>query len=362
MDVVGPGGPRRRVGPIGAILALALATGGCGVDTAPPADGEVLAGGPTYPRFDHSMTWTGEELIVGGGAGGDPDDGLLVDDPLAWRPGDGFRSIAPPPGPVRTRQAAVWTGRELIVWSGTTRPFGVGEGLLASAAAYDPTSDTWRKLADSPAGLGKVRATGAVVDGLVAFGGGAAPDADDDARIALYHLGENRWSEVEAPGRVLAVAGDGQRGWVLWRDDDLSLHLGLLRVDDDGSVTIGDTTPDEVGGVWRTANLTVIEGRLVIWGTESDHSDLTLAASAPLDGDEPSGWERHRVDLLAGDGDPGLDGRATGWAVGSVLATLSAERDLVWVDPDEGTAVVRSLRGEESCALADGGRPRSTRG
>ena len=45
--------------------------------------------------------------------------------------------------------AKAWTGREMIVWGGTT---GGDSGTLNSGASYDPTTDTWAPLAfdDAP--------------------------------------------------------------------------------------------------------------------------------------------------------------------------------------------------------------------
>src|SRR5262249_12326650 len=73
-------------------------------------------------RFDPALVWTGKELIVWGGAadGGDHlsplQDGARYD-PVAdrWRP----LTAQDAPGP-RYRPAGLWTGQELIVWSGAT--------------------------------------------------------------------------------------------------------------------------------------------------------------------------------------------------------------------------------------------------
>lgn len=42
----------------------------------------------------------------------------------------------------------VWTGEEVIVWGGDR-----GDERTSQGAAYDPTSDTWRSIADAPSGL-----------------------------------------------------------------------------------------------------------------------------------------------------------------------------------------------------------------
>lgn len=139
MVAVGPYGSVIALGNLGSVSLARLAAGlgwllgvvvllGCSGSPA-PASSQLLDDGPDYPLFDHSMTWTGDRLIIVGGAGGDMHDGLLVDDPLQWTFDGGFVPIAKPPGPARNRQAAVWTGEEVIIWSGTSEPFGVGTGF-----------------------------------------------------------------------------------------------------------------------------------------------------------------------------------------------------------------------------------------
>jgi len=133
-----------------ASLIAGLVGAACGAQAAPLAEPVVLVGGPQYPLFDHSVTGTDIGFIVVGGAGGDMNDGLLVDDPLLWAADGAFRSIASPPGPARNRHGAVWVDEELIIWSGSSKPGGVGDGILTSGAAYDPSTDRWRVIADAP--------------------------------------------------------------------------------------------------------------------------------------------------------------------------------------------------------------------
>jgi hypothetical protein len=59
---------------------------------------------------------------------------------------DSWRTIATAPLASRSEAAAVWTGSEIIVWGG-----GVPDHPTAvSGAAYDPIDDTWRRIADAP--------------------------------------------------------------------------------------------------------------------------------------------------------------------------------------------------------------------
>ncbi|HEX9969144.1 MAG TPA: hypothetical protein VGB03_03320 [Acidimicrobiales bacterium] len=104
------------------------------------------------PRRAASVVWTGREAIVWGGArlgvgdGGDlgSADGAAYD-PAARR----WRRIADAPIANRYRHKAVWTGREMIVWGGVVTGSG-GRSDRPDGAAYDPATDTWRRIATSP--------------------------------------------------------------------------------------------------------------------------------------------------------------------------------------------------------------------
>lgn len=139
------------------------------------------------PRVGHYAVWTGTEVIVWGGH-----------DPRPGREhhvyGDGLR-IDPARGEVRaiTRQAApvaryddgsgaaVWTGREMVIWGGRG-----GAGALTDGAAYVPALDAWVQPARGPTPSSPV-ATVATREGLV-FVTLRDPDATWRARTDLSDL------------------------------------------------------------------------------------------------------------------------------------------------------------------------------
>ena len=98
---------------------------------------------PIRPRWWHTAVWTGEEMIVWGGACGRHE----CRDGAAYNPDKGlWRRIAeaPMPGYAHT---AVWTGRELIVWGGSDDHESEGSkgcvtSFIAEGAAYDPATDS----------------------------------------------------------------------------------------------------------------------------------------------------------------------------------------------------------------------------
>lgn len=113
-----------------------------------------IARSPLARRFGHTAVWTGEEMLVWGGAYGDfageRSDGAAYDPDT-----DRWRLLAESPLVGRYLHSAVWTGKEMLLWGGSddaeTEGFhGEPSRYLADGAAYDPASDSWRRLADAP--------------------------------------------------------------------------------------------------------------------------------------------------------------------------------------------------------------------
>jgi hypothetical protein len=72
------------------------------------------------------------------------------------------------PGP-RNNMSAVWTGREMIIWGGSTFSPPRNSVRLRDGGAYDPATDTWRSLPDGPQMLGHTAVwTGSE---MIVFGG-----------------------------------------------------------------------------------------------------------------------------------------------------------------------------------------------
>ncbi len=100
-----------------------------------------------------SMVWTGDELIVWG-VGQYPSDTDAVGARLA-PDGRSWRTLADDPLPpvdwyegTPGSNAAVWTGEEMVVWTGGVGPREDHPVVLA----YDPTADRWRELDRAPRG------------------------------------------------------------------------------------------------------------------------------------------------------------------------------------------------------------------
>jgi hypothetical protein len=153
--------------------------------------------------------WTGRELIGwGGGCCGDAfDDGVAYNPRTnVWRP--------LPRSPLAGSQHPIgaWTGRELIVLVGDDDPDGnPWPARLARAAAYDPASNSWRRLPRIPRGRGGANAVWDGHELLVVAGSAEAPAGTPPppARVGFaLDPATNRWRSLPAmdAGRTGAAA------------------------------------------------------------------------------------------------------------------------------------------------------------
>jgi len=85
------------------------------------------------------LVWTGTSLFYWGGTAESASrsvGALYRPDERTWR------KLPPAPMRGRSRAAAVWTGKEVLVWG--------GEGGLRDGALLDPATRTWRRIGSSP--------------------------------------------------------------------------------------------------------------------------------------------------------------------------------------------------------------------
>lgn len=174
------------------------------------------AGGPAA-RYGHSAVWTGTEMIVWGGrlAGGvDTDTGARYNPASGqWSP---ISSLAAPSP--RAGHTAVWTGTEMIVWGGE---------YMGDGAAYNPVSDSWREISAENAPRTRI-GHAAVWTGrfMAIWGGDEGDDSDRHGSGGLYDPFADRWipiAEANAPwGGEGHQAIEGDRGAeLLWTGNKL---------------------------------------------------------------------------------------------------------------------------------------------
>ena len=148
---------------------------------------------PVARRQEAASVWTGTEWLVWGGE----NDTSILSDGVAYNPTtDTWRVLAASPVAGR-RTPGVWTGTEMIVDAGssggdpawTTEPDGRqlrhghnGEFAFGDGAAYNPATDTWRRIADGPAHPGFVPVWTGSHMLMFAKGG-----------VSIYEVGSDTW-------------------------------------------------------------------------------------------------------------------------------------------------------------------------
>lgn len=116
-----------------------------------------ISSAPVPARVRTHGVWSGSELLVWSGATaqaqdrdgtGEPEEASdLLDDGAAYDPAtDSWRLLPAAPIPARVGAAAVWAGDRLVVWGG----FGAPDGALADGAAYVPGEDRWVRMSQAP--------------------------------------------------------------------------------------------------------------------------------------------------------------------------------------------------------------------
>jgi N-acetylneuraminic acid mutarotase len=96
-------------------------------------------------RSDHSAVWTGSRMIVWGGTDNYPGYGTILDTGGLYDPvGDTWTPTSTVGGTLtgRTSHSAVWSGTEMLVWSGND-----GTSLVNTGDRYNPSNDAWRPIA-----------------------------------------------------------------------------------------------------------------------------------------------------------------------------------------------------------------------
>jgi N-acetylneuraminic acid mutarotase len=170
-----------------------------------------MADAPLTPRVGHVAVWTGQEMLVWGGA--TPKESTVAfGDGAAYDPAtDTWRSIGVAPVQAGASFTAIWTGKQMVVWGGTE-----GQG-----AAYNPSTDRWTPLPRAPISPLSTP-TSAWTGRLMLIWG--APEIQPSperpfAEGAAYDPMRNQWTRLpkapSAPGQGQAAVWTGTR-MVVW--------------------------------------------------------------------------------------------------------------------------------------------------
>ena len=240
-----------------------------------PGQWQALPAPPVKNVWFSTSTWTGKEFLLWTGRGSDPGVGV------AYNPGTRrWRELPPFVVGGRGQAPAVWTGTEMIVWGGTLDESG-GEDRLpyTDGAAFDPATDRWRRIAESPlyGGAGHF----AVWTGAEMLVWGSRPAGNRLANeLAAYDPATDRWRELPAgplDGRWFPSVTWTGREMLVWGSASA-----------DGSVDGAAFDPDSQA--WRMIPAAPLAPRrlattvwtgteLFVWGGQAlDESDLADGA------------------------------------------------------------------------------------
>jgi len=169
------------------------------------------------PRMFPVVAWTGNGLIVWGGAGevyvegagNQPEmlgDGAILDlDTFTWTPMT--NEGAPTP---RSAATGIWTGSHLFVYGGLSKQ-GIArqlchhrnEGRCEAAtggALYDPVSDRWQPIYVGGAPVPRAAATTMMTGDAVIVVGGTGAQGGSIVDGGVYHPDSDRWTPIRGVG------------------------------------------------------------------------------------------------------------------------------------------------------------------
>jgi hypothetical protein len=173
-----------------------------GYDVVPVADGYAFDAGtrdwspmpasPLKARGYPASVWTGTELLVWGGM---ESDTRVVGDGAAYDPARRTWRVLPP-APIGARAPlSVWTGEEMLVW---------GTGYRTAqppkdGAAYRPATDSWRRIADAPVELSDAVAVWTGTE-MIVFGATLSMSSNSPATVsaigAAYNPSSDTWRHL----------------------------------------------------------------------------------------------------------------------------------------------------------------------
>jgi N-acetylneuraminic acid mutarotase len=216
----------------------------------------LLPKAPIGPRGEHAAVWTGREMVIWGGRSdyeGDPFTDGAAYDPAART----WRKLPGAPITPRTGANVDWTGKQMLVFGGTS----ADGDILADGALWDPATNTWRGIPASPLGPRDGSVVAWAGDRLVIWSGNTvlgpdAPDADSSGDTpeppgapevrndgAAYVPATDSWVPV-GPAPIPPRSG-AQAAWTGSR----LVVSGGQGADDDRT---DGATLDPVSGAWST--------------------------------------------------------------------------------------------------------------
>lgn len=265
-----------------------------------------------------------------------------------WRP------IPSAPISGRFGAAAVWTGREVLIWGGVHR--GRTVQALSDGAAYDPARDRWTRIAGPPPDVIGGGGDGSTWIGHAAvFWAGNSPDGP--ARGAVYRPATNSWRRLPA-----GPLGPREGYDSFWTGDELVILGGTSG--DALATPVGAAVDPFVGSWRRLPGLRALHGLRpsgIVWTGGLAYIGGTLTSRTA------TGWTSAPVfasydpvtDTVA---EIDINGPGTtsfspiAWTGSDVIGTGDSVTDLLSYDPETDTW---SAHAPAPCSVPDDSYPQS---
>ena len=232
---------------------------------------------PLTPREFAAGAWTGTDMVLARGqasADGDAEHAVAVTDGAAWHATTNtWRPIAPMPTTLPGGEpTAVWTGREVLVWSSVPgTPNSNGREVVL---AYNPSTNTWRTLPSS--GLTPRADAVTVWTGTeLVIWGGINSDSDftaayaDGARLDPSTNVWRRLPPAPVPARAMATAVWSGHEVLLWGGDTAA-----------GSEVGKGAAYDPRTNTWRALPLSPLRAKTLPSGVWTGRFFLVIGGSA----------------------------------------------------------------------------------
>lgn len=163
---------------------------------------EMQAKGAPSARAGAVHVWTGRELVVWGGRKGKPITNGAAYDPAT----DTWRRLSAKNAATTHNGEYLWSGTELWLWGGAHVSVRTGISKSSAGFAYDPAADAWRALADVPGDkddLLNARAITRLADAALYVRREDSTGSDDDRCAAWrYDPRADLWEPCTPPPEV----------------------------------------------------------------------------------------------------------------------------------------------------------------
>lgn len=313
-----------------------------------PGETRPLAESPLAGRSTMAAVWTGQEMLIWGGdsVDGQFDDGATYD-PLT----DTWTMLPDSPLKPRNAPAAVWTGEEVLLWGGSTAP---GDQVVdpddlrdapgdpsgapdnRDGAAYNPTTRTWRSIADAPVATAG-RPVGVWTGSeMIVLAGFNSRDA------AAYDPANDRWRTLpDLPGQLQAPNPVG-----VWTGEQVVTVVQPTGIEPGGAPTVVSLQP--AGDSWTSQGDLGFSAAALAWSGETllvaagnetfelqDGKRQPVATAPPgwQQFDAPGVWTGSELLLWNGDTASTIDPTAGTWkAIPSGDTVRRIQPALVWAN------------------------------